>query len=151
MNTAEDITDVAVSPDNYIKGIPIEKILDLKDKKLSHSQIATILGCDKSNITNRLKKYRPTLDKIQGHKKHRADILTHIQSRLLDSVTDEKINDCTVPQLTVAYGILYDKERLERGKSSTNLSVAGLVESHSTNLEALSGQIAKLTQELDSE
>jgi predicted transcriptional regulator len=150
METVEQVTDVAKSPEPYIKGIPIEKILDLKDKRLSHQQIADLLGCDKSNITNRLKKYRPTLDKIAGHKKHRADILTNIQAKLLDSVTDDKIKECTVPQLTVAYGILYDKERLERGQSSSNLSVAGLVESHSANLDTVSEQIAKLTAELSS-
>ena len=150
MNTAE-VTEVTDETPQHIKGIGIETMLELRDKNLNHGQIAQLLGCDRSNVSRRLAKYKPTFEKITGHKKHRADILTSVQARLLDSVTDEKINDCTVPQLTVAYGILYDKERLERGQSTQNMSVASLIESHSTNLEALSGQIAKITQELDSE
>ena len=151
MNTAEDITHPTPNSQYITKGIPIEDILELKNKDLNNKQIAELLGCDRSNVSKRLKEYTPTLKKIGGYKKHRADIYAHMQSELLSAVTPDKIKDCSVPQLVTGMAILYDKERLERGQSTQNMSVASLIETHSTNLEAISGQIARLSQELDSE
>jgi predicted transcriptional regulator len=157
MNTAEEtldydgITSITPIPKQMNKGIPLSKVLDLKERGLSHTEIAKVLGCDRSNVSNRLKAYGATFERIEGHKKHRADILTHIQSKLLDGITPDKIKESSATQLITGMAILYDKERLERGKSSTNLSVAGLVEAHNTNLEALTADIAKLSQDLDTE
>ena len=150
MNTAE-VTEVTDETPQHIKGIGIETMLELRDKNLNHGQIAQLLGCDRSNVSRRLAKYKPTLEKIDRYKKHRADIYANLQTELLSGVTPDKIKDSSATQLITGAAILYDKERLERGQSTQNMSVASLIESHSTNLEALSGQIAKLSQELDSE
>ncbi len=151
METAEDITQVTPNSQYTTKGIPIEDILELKNKDLNNKQIAELLGCDRSNVSKRLKEYAPTLRKIGGYKKHRADIYAHMQSELLSAVTPDKIKDSSATQLITGMAILYDKERLERGQSTQNMSVAGLIETHSASLDAITGQIAKLTQELDSE
>lgn len=151
METAEDITQVTPNSQYITKGISIEKILELKRKDLNNKQVADILGCDRSNVSRRLKEYKPTLERINLHKKHRADRLTSIQADILDSITPDNIKDCTLPQKTVAYGILVDKERLFRGESTTNLSIAGVIETHIGKLEGISTEITRLSQELDSE
>jgi predicted transcriptional regulator len=150
MNTAE-VTEVTDETPQHIKGIGIETMLELRDKNLNHGQIATLLGCDRSNVSRRLAKYKPTLEKIDRYKKNRADIYAHMQTELLAGVTSDKIKDSSATQLITGAAILYDKERLERGQSTANMSVASLIDTHSANLDAISGQIAKLSQELDVE
>ena len=151
MNTAEDLTTSPRAKSSRPKMIPIERMLQLKDKNLTDEEIATILGCNRSNVSRRLAEHAPRLQRIDNYKKYRADVLTDLQIKVLDNVTDAKLKESSATQLITGMAILYDKERLERGQSTSNMSVAGLVESHSVNLEALSGQIAKLSQELDSE
>ena len=61
-DTPETTTSVTSAP----KGIKDEEILDLKLKGFSHQRIADILGCGKTNITQRLAKYRTELEGLEG-------------------------------------------------------------------------------------
>jgi hypothetical protein len=45
-----------------------------------------------------------------------------MQDKILNSVTDDDIKGMPVGQRIMSYGILYDKERLETGKSSVNIA-----------------------------
>lgn len=130
----------------YPKYIPIEQLLELKNKKLTNEQIANIIGCSKSNVFQRLRPYNSKINELELHKRHRADILTSVQKRIVEGITDDKIADAPLNQLSVAYGILYDKERLERNKSTQNLSVNSLVEHHEKQLADLE---QNLTAELE--
>ena len=147
----EDITTSQGTGHYKPKGISIERMLQLRNKELTDGEIAALLGCDRSNVTKRLAKYAPKLERIDSHKKYRADILTDLQIKVLDNFTPDKIKECTVPQSAVVYGILYDKERIERGQSTTNLSIAGVIETHIGKLEGISTEISRLSQELDTE
>jgi predicted transcriptional regulator len=151
MNTAEDITTSQGTGHYKPKGIAIERMLQLRDKNLTDGEIATIVGCDRSNVSKRLAEYAPKLQRIDNHKKYRADILTDLQMKVLDNFTPDKINECTVPQSAVVYGILYDKERIERGLSTSNLSIAGVIEVQKGKMDDITDTIARLTSELDSE
>lgn len=151
MQTAEDITTSPKTVSRRPKMIPIERLIQLKDKNLTDQEVATILGCDRSNVSRRLAEHAPRLQRIDNHKKYRADILTSIQADVLESITPDNIKDCTLPQKTVAYGILVDKERLFRGESTSNLSIASVIETQTANMDAISSTIARLSQELDSE
>lgn len=97
------------------KGITDEEILDLKLKGFSHQRIADILGCSKTNITQRLGKFKDELEGLEGFKKNRADIFALHQIRALKAVTDEKLKKANVRDLTILAGTLYDKEQQERG------------------------------------
>ncbi|MEE8382202.1 MAG: hypothetical protein V3R78_10070 [Thermodesulfobacteriota bacterium] len=143
METATDLTTSPEAKSSRPKMIPIERMLQLKDKNLTDEEVATILGCNRSNVSRRLAEHAPRLQKLDNFKKYRADILTDLQIKVLDHVTDDKLNSSSATQLITGMAILYDKERLERGQSSTNLSVSGLVESHSGKLEALEAELAK--------
>lgn len=113
-----------------VKGIPIEDILELRNKQLTLKQIGAILNCSIGNVSQRLKAHEPTFLKLERFKKHRADALTLTQARLLNSITDKDIESASLLQRTTALGILHDKERLERGQSTANvaLSICSLVE-----------------------
>lgn len=132
-----------------MKHIPIEKILELKKKDLTHEQIAELLGCARVNITQRLRPYNELLQNLDRFKNHRADIFALKQSQLLNAVTERDVKSASLLQKTTAFGILYDKERLERGQSTENISVKSIVHSLSNDRDDLAKRKAALLSYLD--
>lgn len=109
------------SPQTGAKGIPIADIIEFKKKGLTHQQIANLLGCDKSNVTKRLGTIKEELESLDNFTKHKSATMEFIQQRLLDSITPEKIKEATLQQTATSFGIIYDKQRLQDGKSTENL------------------------------
>ena len=100
--------------------VPIETILDLVEGKgLKHSEAARIVGVSRSAITQRLAAigYKP--GRLTQYKDQRADVLAWLQSMIVSYITPEKLKDATLSQLCIAYGILFDKERLVRSQSTS--------------------------------
>ena len=105
--------------------IPIAKLIELRTKNpnLTYQQIGDMLGCSKVNVINRLKPYKEEIESLPTFKKSRGDILALVQSKLLNSLTLEDIKGASLLQKVTAMGVLYDKERLETGQSTSNTSV----------------------------
>ena len=61
-------------------------------------------------------------------KEQRADVLAFYQQKLLNSLTDSDIKRMPPGSRLTGFGILYDKERLERGQSTDNIAVEALIE-----------------------
>ena len=99
------------------KDIPIEDIIELRKKKLSIRQIAKILDCSFQNIAQRLQD--TGLEQLEGHKKHRADIIALKSAEILSSIDQDTIKKASLLQRLSGYGILYDKERLELDKATS--------------------------------
>jgi hypothetical protein len=100
---------------------PIQsKILKIKEQHpdLSTRKIADIVPCDHTSVVKCLHKYGIDAAGLESYKKHRGDILAGVGERIIKSVTDEDIKSMPVGQRMMSYGILYDKERLERGQST---------------------------------
>ena len=119
------------------KDIPIESIIEYRLKGLSTRDIAALVGCSHVNVVKRLQRHCDDVDLLPMHKKHRADILTLSGKKLLQSVTDGTIKEMSGLQRITAYGILYDKERLERGQSTANVSIHDIDRSLSTAAEEI--------------
>lgn len=137
--------DVVQSPDAP-KGIPLDEIVSLKlnNPNLSMTQASAILGCSKANLIARLSRANiswgsmaPTLDR---YKARRADLLAHKGMTVLAALSEDKVTEMTGLQLATAYGILYDKERLERGQSTANVAYQDLTQS----LSEIEAEIARL-------
>lgn len=126
------------------KHIPLELLIDYSKKNLSDTDIAKLVGCDRSNINRRLKGIREETQGLSLYKRHRADILAMMQRRLLNSLTVSEIKEMSGRDRVVSYGILYDKERLERGQSTANIGVHTLVSQHEASLADLRAQRAAL-------
>lgn len=62
---------------------------------------------------------------LEEFKKNRADILAEKQREIVAAMTTDKIEKASLGTLALAKCQLYDKERLERGLSTGNLSVFG--------------------------
>ncbi len=105
------------------KGIDWVEVLNLKQKGLSHAQIAKITDCSRQNIDYLVKHHGQGLAVVETFKKNRADLLASKQSQLLTALTPEKIDKMAGRDLVVSLGILQDKERLERGQATSNLSL----------------------------
>lgn len=131
------------------KGIPLETILELRDKKLTLEQIGKIVGCTKQTVSQRLKEYQPIFERIESFKKHRGDLLTWKQAEILNSLTERDLKDASLLQRTTAFGILYDKERLERNQSTENVSIKSITQSLGREVEEIARRRAELLKMVD--
>ena len=105
---------------------PIAKFIDLRLKGLSYREIAAIIGCSEANVSDRLQPYLQSITHLDAIKRHRADTLAVVGDTVLTSLSGEDIAKASGYQKIGMYGILYDKERLERGQSTANISVVDL-------------------------
>ena len=98
--------------------VNIKQALALKmDSNLSYQQIADIQGVVPTAIFKQIKKLLPD-EATEVYKNNRADIIAHMQLGILQSVNKAKIKKASLRDSIVSFGILYDKERLERGQST---------------------------------
>jgi len=97
-----------------------EKIIELaQNTELSQGQIAKLTDVEKSTVCKVLQNYGMEHRSIEEYKSNRASILAGLQQRIAKSVTDEEIKKASLQVKAMAYGVFYDKERLELGKSTT--------------------------------
>ena len=118
--TPETIPDIPITAQ---KGIPIEDIIEYKNKGLSNQEVADLVGCSKENVRNRLDACGYNPERLKNFSRNRADVFAHIQSQLLNSLSPDAINAMLPHHRVLSSAILYDKERLERGKSTANINV----------------------------
>ena len=121
------------------KDIPIEAIIDLKSKNYSNSQIASLLKCSPSNITRRLQ----DVDVVKQYVNHRPFILQQIQRKIINYISDAKLQKANPYQLALMYGIFYDKERLETGQSTQNIAYADIIAAQAKAKAGLDDLIAE--------
>ena len=122
--------------DTCNKGIPLQRLIELRSKGLSYKEIGDIVDCSKVNVFHRLADYKDDIESLKSFKENRADLFAVYQSALLNSITLSDIKDMSVHNRIVDASILYDKERLERDKSTDNVSFNGMVESRISMEEA---------------
>jgi hypothetical protein len=89
----------------------------------TQADIAKTLDIDHSHVSHTLARYGIDYNRLDQFRKQRAEIFQGLQDKILSSVTDVDIKDASILQRVTAAGILYDKERLETGKSSANVAV----------------------------
>ncbi len=113
------------------------KALELHAKGLSITEIAQHQGVNRSTVWRFLRQTEPERQAVEEFKAGRADVLARLQAksldlqeRILDTMSDRVVEALAPHQksgllhaLNAQAGTLYDKERLERGKSTTNLGV----------------------------
>lgn len=134
------------------KNIPITSILDcIETKGLTQAETAKYLNCHPSNISKRLKEMNYQPGYLKAYKNSRADIFAYCQSELLNSITADDIKKASFSQKMMGFGILYDKERLERGHSTANISTQAIVSQSSENIEKISNELKGLIDKVGPE
>ena len=126
------------------KNIPIETLLELRKKNLSYSQIASILNIHPKSVQKRLTPILQDIELTEKYSRNRVDILQYKQRQVLQYITPAKLAKESPSRLAVAYGILFDKERLESGKSTQNIAYLDMIKAKDrtdNNLEAIEAQL----------
>jgi len=100
------------------KKVNTEQALMLKTEKgLTYREIAAIQGVDHAAVYRDIKHLLSDAE-TEVYKSKRADVLAKMQKELLKSITVDDIKGMPVGQKLMGYGILFDKERLERNQST---------------------------------
>jgi IS30 family transposase len=116
-----------------------KKVLDLHAKGLSTEEIARHQGVAPSTVWRFLQQTEPERQALETFKANRADVLARLQAksldaqeRILDTIDDGMVAALTPSQksgllmsLNAQSGTVFDKERLERGQSTANVSLIG--------------------------
>ncbi len=105
--------------------LKIDELLALKTANpgLTNKQMAKLTDSDPSAITKCLQRYGVDRQHLDAFKANRADVMAGVQEIVASTFTGEDIKKASLRDRTILFGTLYDKERLERGQSTSNQSV----------------------------
>ena len=84
--------------------------------------MAEAVGCTVGNAGNQISRYITDFEGVNDYRENRSSILADKQRILIKSITDAEVKEMNVRDRVVAFGILYDKERLENGQSTQNVA-----------------------------
>lgn len=114
------------------KGIPLSQLVRWKLEGLTVTQIARQVGCSKANVSRRLTGHWAQLDgdQLSAYREHRVSLFTSAErAALTEIVNPKRLKSASLRDLTIAFGTIYDKGRLETGQSTANVALHALVES----------------------
>lgn len=112
-------------------------VKSLVDAGLNYRRVSDITGVSPAYIVKIVREFESNREFVEWYKRNRTAILQKaqmdnlaLQEAIRDSVTEEELRKWTPDQrarwyqvLGTDYGIKYDKERLERGESTENVSI----------------------------
>jgi transposase len=113
------------------KRIDVSKALKLRIQGNTLAEIGTIFGVSESAVCQSLKRFDAFLKDIQqgdlqAYTEERKSILNAAEMTLLRScLQEDAIQKAPLASRVMAFGVLYDKRRLEEGKSTENLGILG--------------------------
>lgn len=95
------------------------KAVELIKAGATYRDVATMQGVTPQAIHKAIKPLLPS-QATTNYKDKRADILAEMQRKILTTVDSKLIKQSSLMQRLSSFGILYDKERIERGLSDNN-------------------------------
>lgn len=95
---------------------------DLRFKGVGLAEIGKVAGISKQAVSQALRRHGIDAGEIESFRKARPAVLAAKQKILLDGITTETVKKMSGRDKLVGFGILYDKERLELGQSTANVS-----------------------------
>jgi hypothetical protein len=102
--------------------IPVEQMADLRLKGVGLAEIGKVAGITKQAVSQALKRSGVDPQEIETFRAGRAGLLALKQKLILAGITPAKVEKMGVKDAAISYGILYDKERLETGQSTSNVA-----------------------------
>lgn len=104
------------------KRTPVKRVLAQLALGASQSAVAKSVNVSRQAVSQMLKRYAIDDNLLESFKRDRADIFAGIQLSVANSLTDADIKKASVRDKTILLGTLYDKERLERDLSTSNVA-----------------------------
>lgn len=113
------------TPGKRAKNTPITTLLDQvsRNPNLSTRELGKLNGIDHSAVIRLFQRHGIERERIEDYKGNRADFLAGLQEKLLQAITTEDLEKASLRDKVISAGVLYDKERLERGQSTANVSL----------------------------
>lgn len=96
--------------------ISTEELYDLSEKGLTQEEIAGELSCSTATISNRMAKIKSQQGILLKYREVQSLHLTALQAKILENITEEKIQEASLSELVAAFRILKDKELVVDGK-----------------------------------
>jgi hypothetical protein len=116
------------TPKNGSKNIPLELIIDyVATKHLSVTDTATLLDCNKSNISRRLKKAGIKVQSLDRYSKFKADVFEALSYEIAKSVNHEDLKKAGLSQKITTLAILTDKIHTLRGQATDIIGTVDMV------------------------
>ena len=84
----------------------------------SAEEIAKTANVSTQAVYQTLERHGIRFKRLESYKNHRADILAGIQTKILKHIDEDRLKKASAFQLVGSLGLLYDKERIERGLSN---------------------------------
>ena len=119
------------------------RAIELRQAGATYPEIAASQGVTPQAIYKSIKDLLPDKE-TEIYKQQRADILARLQVKFLKRIDADDLKSTTPYQLTGMYGILFDKERLERGQSTENINNMSVV----AKIDAKMDELGKLRDKL---
>ena len=113
-----------IDPSKRPKNTPITRVLDQvrRNPQLTMEEIGKINGVSHVAIVNLFKRHGIERKRIEEYKSNRADFMAGLQEKVLASITASDLEKASLRDKVISAGVLFDKERLERGQSTVNLA-----------------------------
>ncbi len=114
-----------VAPEKRAKNTPITKVMEqvAKCPALTTRELGKLNDISHVAVINLFKRHGIERERIEEYKGNRADFLAGLQERIIGSITEADLEKASLRDKVISAGVLYDKERLERGQSTSNVSL----------------------------
>jgi predicted DNA-binding protein YlxM (UPF0122 family) len=126
--------------------VDVNQALDLKyNRHLSYSEIAAIQGVTPQAVHSRIKDLLP-LPEQQTYSKHKADILSNVQMRVLSYLDDaamQKMMDKAPGAAALWFNSAFNAEQLERGRPTAIVDVRSMVMTVDAKIEELQAVLSR--------
>jgi len=125
----KSLLDISIPTLRSDAKIDLEKAIELRAKGLTYKDIGKHFGVSKESVHEVLHRYIPEELNPKVFREKRGDILAAKQEQVLLSLTEDDIKSIPPGSRATTFGILYDKERLERDLSTANVAYADITKS----------------------
>lgn len=99
-----------------------DKACKMREEGKTYEEISEFFGTEVQTLKNHLWGKFPEDQAIDKFKKNLPNELRKKQKIILDSITETSIASAPLKDKAMAFGILFDKTRLEEGKSTENVA-----------------------------
>ena len=123
--------------------VDVKRAIELRNKGASYAEIGQAQGVSAQAVHKTIAHLLPD-NETDVYKQQRADILAKLQVKLLKSIDGDDLKKSSTYQKVGMYGILFDKERLERGQSTENINNMSVV----AKIDAKMDELGKLRDKL---
>lgn len=144
IEAAKAIAPALVKPGKIDDLVKFKKYFEVG---LTHEEIADIFGVSREAVTVRAKKLgleRIKMDPLEFKGRMEYEMLSRMQ-KILGAMTSDKVDRASLSQLIMAFGILYDKVRLQRGESTQNIAALNVHKLDSVAIQGIKDIIQQQT------